>query len=189
MDLAWNAIDAQLPTSAEAHGDPVNPDVAPSALTMTFEHPANDWRPAIKVSWYQGAHKPEELDGVPTKPGHGALFRGDKACLVADFRRHEFFPNDKQAGMSHYTPRPQEQQIPPMGGFQEQWVNACKSDLKTSCDFDYSGTMIEQLLLGLVAYRVGEKVQYDGKAGRVTNNEAANGLLSRKYRKGWSLDG
>jgi hypothetical protein len=36
MDLAWNAIDAELPISAEAHGDPVNPDVAPSALTMTF---------------------------------------------------------------------------------------------------------------------------------------------------------
>jgi predicted dehydrogenase len=35
MDLAWNVLDAGLPTSAEAHGDPVNPDVAPSALTMT----------------------------------------------------------------------------------------------------------------------------------------------------------
>ena len=30
---------------------------------------------------------------------------------------------------------------------------------------------------------------HDGKAGRVTNNDAANGLLSRKYRKGWTLDG
>ncbi len=93
MDLAWNAIDAELPTAAEAHGDPVNPDVAPSALTMTFEHPGNDWRPAIKVTWYQGAHKPESLaGGVPTRPGHGVLFEGDQACLVADFGKHEFFP-------------------------------------------------------------------------------------------------
>jgi hypothetical protein len=34
-------------------------------MTATFEHPANDWRPAIKVTWYQGAHgkarKEEEL--------------------------------------------------------------------------------------------------------------------------------
>ena len=76
-----------------------------------------------------------------------------------------------------------------MGGFQEQWVNACKTDLKTSCDFDYSGTAIEQMLLGLVAYRVGEKIEYDGATGRVTNVPAANDLLARPYRKGWKLDG
>jgi len=189
MDLAWNAIDAGVPTSAEAHGDPVNPDVAPSTLTMTFEHPANDWRPAIKVTWYQGAHKPNELSGVPTRPGHGALFEGDKACLVTDFGRHEFFPRDKAAGMAHYKPRPEAERIPPIGRFQAHWVNACKGDLKTCSNFDYSGTMIEQLLLGLVAFRVGKKIQYDGEAGRVTNNDEANALLSRKYREGWKLDG
>ena len=189
MDLAWNAIDAGLPTSAQAHGDPVNSDVAPSALTMTFDHPANDWRPAIKVTWYQGSHKPSVLaDGVPTKPGHGALFEGDKACLVTEFHRHEFFPRDKNAGMAHYKPRRESKRIPPIGGFQAQWVNACKGDLKTSSNFDYSGTMIEQMLLGLVAYRVGKKVEYDGAAGRITNDVAANELLSRKYRKGWNLD-
>ena len=95
MDLAWNAIDAGVPTSAEAHGDPVNPDVAPSALTMTFEHPANDWRPAIQVTWYQGANKPNRLEGVDvTKIGHGALFVGDKAFLLADFGKNELIPRN-----------------------------------------------------------------------------------------------
>ena len=69
-----------------------------------------------------------------------------------------------------------------------QWVNACKGDLKTSSNFDYSSTMIEQMLLGLVAYRIGKKVEYDGTAGRITNHIGANELLSRKYRKGRSLD-
>ena len=76
-----------------------------------------------------------------------------------------------------------------MGGFQEQWVNACKTDLKCACDFKYSGDAIEQMLLGLVAYRVGKKIEYDANAGRVTNSDEANELLSRKYRKGWVLDG
>jgi len=191
MDLAWNAIDAGVPTSAEGTGDPVNSDVAPSALTATFEHPANDWRPAIKVTWYQGADKPNTLVGGVdvSKIGHGVLFEGDKANLVADFGRNELFPVDPDKGLAHYKPRPAEEQIPAMGGFQTQWVNACKGDLKTSCDFDYSGTMIEQLLLGLVAFRVGEKIEYDPEAGRVTNNAKANDLLSRKYREGWKLDG
>jgi predicted dehydrogenase len=189
MDLAWNAIDATLPLTATAHGDPVNPDVAPSALTMTFEHPANAWRPAIKVTWYQGTHKPTSISGIPTKPGHGALFLGDKAGLVAGFRELELFPLDEKKGMAHYTPRPEAKQLPKLGNFQEQWINACKGDLKTACDFEYSGNMIEQLLLGLVAFRTGKKIEYDGNAGRVTNSAEANALLSRKYREGWTLNG
>jgi len=45
------------------------------------------------------------------------------------------------------------------------------------------------MLLGLVAYRVGKKIKYDGKTGRVTNSPEANELLRRKYRQGWTLDG
>jgi hypothetical protein len=49
--------------------------------------------------------------------------------------------------------------------------------------------MIEQMLLGLVAYRVGQKIEYDGATGRVTNNAEANALLSKRYRAGWTLNG
>jgi hypothetical protein len=45
------------------------------------------------------------------------------------------------------------------------------------------------MLLGLVAYRVGEKIQYDGAAGKVANNAKANDLLKREYRQGWTLNG
>ncbi len=189
MDLAWHAIDAGLPTSAKAHGEPFNPEVTPVDFTATFEHPANDWRPPITVTWYQGAHKPSSIEGVKTNYGHGALFIGDKGFVVSGFSNHRIEPRDKAAGMKHYTPRSKEKQIPSIGGFQQQWVKACKTDLKTSCDFDYSGTASEQMLLGLVAYRVGKKITYDGKKGRVTNSDEANKLLSRTYRKGWKLDG
>jgi hypothetical protein len=49
--------------------------------------------------------------------------------------------------------------------------------------------LIEQMLLGLVAYRVGGKLEYDGAAGRVTNSAEGNDLLGRRYRDGWTLDG
>ena len=82
--------------------------------------------------------------------------------------------------------------------FQLEWLAACKgqkNDLKfgtstkTHCDFDYSGTMIEQMLLGLVAHQAGKKLDYDPVTGRVTNMPEANDYLKRKYRAGWSLDG
>lgn len=189
MDLAWNAIDAGLPTSVEAHGGVFNPDVTPVDLTATFDHAANDWRPAIKVTWYQGAHKPNELEGVDlSKLGHGALFVGDKGLLSSDFGNHQLH-SLPGGDLSHYTPRPDSEQAPPMGNFQRQWIHACKTDLRTSCDMDYSGTAIEQMLLGLVAYRVGKKIEYDGQRGEVTNSIEANGLLQKDYRTGWPLDG
>ena len=191
MDLAWNAIDADLPTSAEATGEEFNPEVSPVELAATFEHPANDWRPAITVSWYQGGAMPESPRPYVdlNKTGHGAMFEGSKGWLVADFGSRVIVPRDNAANMTYYTPRPEDALIPPLGGFQQEWVDACKGDLKTSCDFDYGGTLIEQMLLGLVAYRVGEKIDYDGAAGRVTNNAEADGLLSRECRPGWTLDG
>ncbi len=58
MDLLWNAVDAALPTSAEAKGEEFNPDVTPVTCESHFEHPANDWRGPIRVSWYQGGVLP-----------------------------------------------------------------------------------------------------------------------------------
>jgi hypothetical protein len=49
--------------------------------------------------------------------------------------------------------------------------------------------MIEQMLLGLVAHRVGKKITYDPVTGRVTNAPEANDYLKRTYRSGWTLNG
>jgi hypothetical protein len=82
--------------------------------------------------------------------------------------------------------------------FQTEWLEACKgrnasavhgTSSKTHCDFDYSGTMIEQMLLGLVAHRAGKRLEYDSAAGRVTNMAEANDWLKRTYRSGWTLNG
>lgn len=191
MDLAWNALDAELPTSAEAKGDPFNPEVSPVKLEMHFEVPANKWRHAIRVSWYQGGAMPDspspavDLDKI----GHGAMFEGTKGTLVAGFNNRILLPKEKGGDLTGYKPRTQKHLIPPLGNFQKQWINACKGNLKTSCDFDYGGKMIEMLMLGLVAYRVGKKISYDGAAGRVTDNPEANELLRRTYRPGWTLNG
>ena len=191
MDLAWNALDAGLPTTAMGEGEPFNPEVTPVELHTAFDIPANDWRPAIKVHWHQGGAMPDSpIKYVDlNKIGHGALFRGTKGFLVADFKSRLVIPYGANADMTYYQPRPESQVAPPMGNFQKEWINACKGDLKTSCDFDYNGRLIEMMLLGLVAYRVGDKLEYDSDQGIVTNNAEGNALLAREYRQGWTLEG
>lgn len=82
--------------------------------------------------------------------------------------------------------------------FQTDWIEACKgrrnnvvngTSSKTHCDFDYAGSMMEQMLLGLVAHRARKKLEYDPKTGAVTNMAEANDFLKRSYRPNWKLDG
>ena len=192
MDLVWNAIDPVLPTSAQAEGEAFNPEVTPVDMHSTFDMPANGWRPAVKVNWWQGAMKPKmPRDFVDIKKiGHGAMFKGSNGFLVCDFGSRILIPFGDNDDMTYYKPRTKEQLQPRVAGFQKEWLVACKDpSKKTHCDFDYSGTMIETMLLGLVAYRAGKKIAYDGAKGAVTDNDEANGLLSRKYREGWTLNG
>jgi len=193
MDLVWNAIDPCLPTAIQAEGEKFNPEVTPVDLHSTFEMPTNDWRPAIRVNWWQGALKPRLPRGYVDirKIGHGAMFKGSHGFVICDFGSRLIIPFGDRDDMTYYKPRPKDKLLPPLGNFQMQWVNACKdpANKKTACDFDYSGQMIETMLLGLVAYRVGKKIAYDPEKGVVTNNPEANALLKRKYREGWTLNG
>jgi len=191
MDLVWDAIGPGLPTTAEAKGEPFNPEVTPVEMESHFDMPANEWHPAITVSWYQGGampRPPKEYVDLK-KIGHGAMFKGSKGYVICDFDSRLVLPFGDDADMSYYNRREKDKMLPPVGHFQKEWTNACKGNLKTSCDFEYNGTMTEMMLLGHVAYRVGKKLEYDGAAGRVTNSPEANELLSRKYREGWTLNG
>lgn len=192
MDILWNAVDCTLPTSIEAKGEAFNPDVTPVEAQMHFDHPANDWRPPIRVSWYQGGAMPNPPSSYVdiNKIGHGAMFKGSEGILVADFTSRVLIPLGKDGSLTYYKPRAKEALLPKVGHFQKQWIDACKGgNMKTACDFGYSSNMIEQMQLGLIAYRVGRKISYDGKAGRVTDCPEADALLKRPYREGWTLNG
>jgi hypothetical protein len=40
-------------------------------------------------------------------------------------------------------------------------------------------------LLGMISYRVGRGLEWDGAKERIVGDDAANKLLRRAYRKGW----
>jgi len=192
MDLLWNAVDAHLPTSAEAKGEAFNPDVTPVECESHFEHPANDWRGPVRVSWYQGGAMPESpIRSVDLKRiDHGAVFEGSRGYLIADFTTRMILPLGQKSDLTYYKPRTQEALLPNLGDFPGQWLAACRDPSRqTACDFEYSSEMIEQMLLGLVAYRAGKKIAYDPAAGKVTDSPEADALLRRTYRPGWTLNG
>ena len=53
--------------------------------------------------------------------------------------------------------------------------------------FEYSGPLTEVCLLGNVAKRLDARLYWDAANMRVTNNPAAEPLITRPYREGWRL--
>ncbi len=188
IDMAYWALDLRLPTTCEAAGTPVNSDTCPEWLTAEWDHPANDWRPAVKVYWYDGGKKP----GMPSPIFNreelfkGVIFTGDKGFLIADYDYRVLM---LKGDMTHYKSPKADELIPPSPGHHEEWINACKTGKPTLCNFDYSGALIEHNLLALVAYRVGKKLEWDTKNIKATNCPEADQFVRKTYREGWILNG
>jgi len=194
MDLVWNVIDATLPDSVKAISTEVfNPEVTPVHLTATYLFPKNEWRDKLRVTWYQGGAMPQSpSDWIQlNKIGHGAMFKGDKGFVIADFKNRMLYPSGKDVDLTYYHPRSKDRLTPPLGNFQKQWTEACKSDdpSATACNFEYSANMIETMCLGLAAYRAGGSLDYDSIRGQFTNHAAANQYLTKPYRSGWTMNG
>ena len=188
MDMAYWALDLRDPTTCKAEGAPVSPDTCPEWLTAEWDHPANGWRPAVKVYWYDGGKKP----GVPSKVFNrdemfkGVLFKGDKGYLLCDYDYRILMP---MGDLTSFQPATKDTLIPPSKGHHAEWIEAAKTDRKTLCNFDYSGALIEHNLLALAACRVGKPLQWDAANLKAPNCPEASAYIKKTYREGWVLNG
>lgn len=191
IDMAYWGLDLKLPTTCSAEGTEISTDTCPQWLTAEWDHPANDWRPAIKLYWYDGGKKP----GMPAKAFDrdelfkGVIFKGDKGWLLADYSLRILMPRQNANDMTQYkSPKP-EDLIPPSLGHHKEWIVACKTGKPTTCNFDYSGALIHNNMLALVAYRVGKKLEWDPVNLRAKNCPEADKYIRKTYRSGWVLNG
>jgi hypothetical protein len=145
------------------------------------------------LTWYDSGKKPEKLadvmkrqpldqDGNPMNTGSGQLFVGEKGMILSGYTQRSLLPAKDFSDFK--APEPS---IPSSIGHHEEWVHAIKTGGSTTCNFDYSGALTESVLLGTVAYRSGEKIEWDSKNLKVTNSEKAQQLVHKEYRKGWTL--
>jgi hypothetical protein len=119
--------------------------------------------------------------------GGGVLFIGDKGVLMCNTygESPRLVPETK---MREYK-RP-EKTIPRSPGIHEEWIEAIKTGNKSTSDFSYAGALTEVMLLANIATLMQEhhtKLEWDGEKMEFTNLPAANQLIHKKYRPGWSL--
>ena len=183
MDLPHWALDLREPTSCEAEGPEVHPECPPMQMIARYEYPARGPKPPVKLTWYHGGKQPDLLtEEQRSQWKSGVLFVGEKGSLLSDYSRHVLLPEDKF--QDYKRPEPF---IPKSIGHHPEWIQACKTGSPTTCNFDYSGALTEAVLLGNVAFRTGEKLQWDSKNLRATNSRDAERYIQHHYRKGWKL--
>jgi predicted dehydrogenase len=182
MDLPYWALKLRHPITIEAEGPPVQVENTSPGLIVRYEFPARDKLPPVKMTWYDGGKRPPFL-AERKVPAWGAavLFVGRSGMLISDYDRHKLLPESQFAAF-----QPPPQTIPASIGHHAEWIRACKQGGPTTCNFDYSGTLAETVLLGNVAYRVGKKLQWDAAALKAVDCPEADRYLRAQYRGKWS---
>jgi len=136
----------------------------------------------VDVNWYEGTAKPDAKIAAEL-PMNGSLFIGDKGRIaISHDGSPKLLPEDKFADFKGPDPF-----LPKSPGHHQQWIDACKTGSRTGSNFGYAAPFTEIVLLGNVAYRTGETIEYDPAKGKVTNIASANDLLGKSYRKGWEV--
>jgi len=182
-DLPFWALKLRAPLTVEAFGPPPHPEIAPASMHVTYEYGARGDMPPVKLTWYQGQMKPPQWTEkvIPPWPD-GVLFVGDKGMILSNYSKHVLLPEKDFAGFTSPAPT-----IPDSPGHHQEWLHACKTGAPTTCRFAYSGRLTEANHLGNVAYRAGQKIEWDTKNMRIPNAPGAERFLSRQYRSGWKL--
>jgi len=182
-DLPFWALLLDAPTAVEAGGAEPHPEIAPASMWARYEFPARGDRGPLSMTWYQGAEKPEiwKRNGIP-QWNNGVLFVGSNGMLLADYGKLLLLPEQRFADIEYSGPK-----IPDSIGHHQEWIQAAKTGGKTTCDFQYSGALTESNHLGNVAFRHGQRIEWDSVNLRIPNAPEAERFLRRDYRDGWTL--
>lgn len=182
-DLPFWALDLDAPLSIEAGGPPAHDELAPASMWAKYTYGQRGDRAPLSLTWYQGVEKPKLwTSGEIPQWGSGVLFVGDEGMLLSDYGKHVLLP--EETFKDYQRPAPS---IPKSLGHHEEWIHACKTGAPTTCDFAYAGPLTEANHLGNVAYRAGQKLEWDAKNLRIPNAPGAERFLRRDYREGWEL--
>jgi predicted dehydrogenase len=182
MDIAFFGLELVAPTSIEAESSGANDETAPEWSIIKYEFPARGQRPAVKLTWYDGPkHPPADLVGGKEVSKNGLILIGDAATL--------YIPHYWGAGeiVKGQLAKKVEMWLPDSPGHYREWIAACKGGAPAMSNFDYSGPLTEMVLLGNVALRSGQRIEWDAENMSIPNSPEAEKYLTKDYRDGWTI--
>jgi predicted dehydrogenase len=215
LNMSYMALDLNNAVSVQADAEEHDKYAYPGKATIEYQFAANDWRPAVKLFWYDGGRRPlallkdcpKEPSEKPDEPSKhftsGALIVGEKGKFYSP---GDYAENDKQSGtiiggqftMLRDISTPVEIVTSP--GHYEEFANAIRGEGKTASNFPgYASGLTETVLLGnLAVWARGHRIDWDSatmgttltkvdeKCPDCSSDEIAR-LVRHEYLNGYSL--
>jgi hypothetical protein len=190
LDGVYWALKIEHPTSIEAEeirGG--SSERYPTGSRLRFDIPARGEMPAAKVFWYEGLNKDAKSDpsgDLRAAKGDARNFPPLLHELMKQYPDEELDKRDSgtlyvtEKGVIHTETYGNRMHVVPFETYRE-------GKKETAASFEYGAQLTEFTLLGNLAQHagVGKKIEWDGKAMKVTNAKELNEWLKRPYRKAW----
>ena len=213
FNMPYYSCDLRNPISVQAITTGHNFDSFPERSKIFYQFPANDWRSAVTVTWYDGGNLPDRTLlndlGFGNPASSGSLIIGEKGALYSpgDYGGAMQFSKDVEE-IPNLTFRPnsfiKEYGSDDVSNSMELY-EAIQKDDPSICFSNYTangGPFTETILLGNLAVwaaskpdEMGEKIEWDAVNLKVTNNVQTPGvveLVKPEYREckgvGYQLD-
>jgi hypothetical protein len=191
LDRLWN-LDSGSPKPErvvirfDGQASEVDVEGYPRWMIIDIEIPARGDLPPVKLTLYTGGRHPsEEVMRGDEMTKWGALLDGSRGAIFTDCpwnTRYALLPKAEFEGFQG-----PERTLPRVAGHHLEWIEACKGRGETFSSFAVGGPLTECIQLANVAATVCEPFEYDTLSGQILNHPAANALLHREYREGWTL--
>jgi predicted dehydrogenase len=201
MDMAWWSLELGSPTSVSARHGGNTAESAPNWAVIEYQFGYRGSRPPVKLVWYDGkkngvqnAPSLETTGGVNMvrnargKGSFGTVLIGDKGRMFFNRRSTKWMITGRDADEVKQIEAKTPKTLPRTKDNYAEWVNAATGNGHAPMSrFEIAGPFTEMVLLGNLAIRAGEPVQWDAKELRSTNSEKANHYVRGEYRNGWKL--
>jgi predicted dehydrogenase len=185
FDTPFDSLDLEPPIWAEASCREPNNFSLPTQSSVRYGFKEKPYTTKhFEWTWIDGAMSPPDgpdlaLPGEQELPQQGAMFIGEEGrMLLGHVAGPRFFPES----IYDKLVKPD---IAPVVNHYGQWIDAIfGNDTVPAANFDYSGKMVEGVLLGVIAGRYpGRTIEWDTAKGEVTNLPEANAFVNRVHRK------
>jgi hypothetical protein len=197
LNLPWRALKLGAPVRASVKiPEPLKASY-PSATDFRWDFAACEAFDPVTVWWHDGrkAGPPEELGEQLTStygkvPDNGVLFAGEKGILLSNawgVGGVVKLKGDKKCRgvQDHEAAKPIPVTLPRARDHMREWLDACKGEGKTFQGFDTAACVAEIAMVGMVAMRLGQPIQWDSDAMRVKGVANAEPLVHLEQRKKW----
>lgn len=127
---------------------------------------------------------------ISGQPSVGCYFHGTKGTFHMGWRDGwTFYPADNKSPVIHQDAQHKEPDGHSIDLLWSDFIDSIESGRRPVCDVQVGHDATNMSLLGMLSFKLGRSITWDGQREQVVGDDQANQLLRRPYRGPWTYPG